>query len=106
MIFKGLLVMINKDSPSELWVKAALGEFDDFIDFHDPAYGHIFVRKYRDGQIFELLEAEDGFVEYPLAHKKIPLEQREYEPLEVLIHDDLINRRMKAELVELQAKVI
>ena len=83
--------MINEDSDSERWVKAALYEFEGYIDYHDPAYGNILVRKFEDGRIVELHQTKKGFVEKPLMHKKIPIDLR-----------DLVTRRMKAEIAEYQ----
>ena len=60
---------VTSGDESELWIRAALGEFGDatYLDYEDPAYEHMYVRRYRDGRKFVLVPTgEDDFAEHAL----------------------------------------
>lgn len=90
---------------SELWVKAALGEFGDaqYLDYEDPAFDHMYVRRYRDGRKFVLVPSgADEFAEHPLPSHRVPIAERSYAPLTFPHDEALAQRRIMAELFEMR----
>lgn len=90
---------------SELWVRAALGEFGDakYLDYEDPAYEHMYVRRYRDGRKFVLVPiSADDFAEHPLPPHRVPIAERSYARLSFPEDEILAQRRVMAELIEMR----
>lgn len=96
--------MVTIDCESEIWVKAALGEFGnaEYLDFDDPAYDNALVRQYNDGNKFMLVEGEFDLVEVDLPRERTPIFKRNYAELDFLDDVDLAGRRLKAELQEMK----
>lgn len=93
------------EDESELWVRAALGEFGDaqYLDYEDPAYEHMYVRRYSDGRKFILVPAgADHFAEHPLPSNRVPISERSYAPLSFPDDEALAQRRLMAELLEMR----
>ena len=96
---------VTIEAESELWVRAALGEFGDaaYLDYEDPAYEHMYVRRYRDGRKFVLVPiGADDFAEHPLPTRPVPIGERSYAPLSFPEDETLAQRRVMAELIEMR----
>lgn len=96
---------VTIDDASERWVRAALGEFgdSDHLDYEDPAYDYMYVRRYRDGRKFLLMpRAKGDFAEHPLPARFVPIAERSYAALSFPEDQQLAQRRVMAELIEMR----